>query len=75
MTNVLSGSSSLNKIQKTTSPERPKELPCDVYHISVKGDQYFVLVTTGKQYTDFKLVILVLQQDLILFSVQQNPLH
>ena len=44
MTNVLSGSSSLNKIQKTTSPERPKELPCDVYHISVKGDQYFVLV-------------------------------
>ena len=44
MTNVLSKSSSANKIQKTISPERPKELPCDVYHITVKGEQYFVLV-------------------------------
>ena len=47
MTNVLAKSSSLgdqNKIPKTIAPERPKELPCDVYHITVKGEQYFVLV-------------------------------
>ena len=44
MTNVLSKTSSVNKIQKTVSPSRPKELPCDVYHISVKGEQYFVIV-------------------------------
>jgi ribonucleoside-diphosphate reductase alpha chain len=24
--------------------ERPKELPCDVYHVSVRGQSYFVLV-------------------------------
>jgi len=44
MTNVLSKSSSFNKIQKTNSPSRPKELPCNVHHITVKGEQYFVLV-------------------------------
>ena len=44
MTNVLSKSSSANKIQKTKSPSRPKELLCNVHHITVKGEQYFVLV-------------------------------
>ena len=50
MTSVLSESSSLNedgdeeKIPKTVAPERPKELECDVYHIKVKGEEYFVLV-------------------------------
>ena len=44
MTNVLSKSSSLNKIQKTNSPARPRELPCNVHHITVKGEQYFVIV-------------------------------
>lgn len=47
MTNVLSDSSSIedkNKIPKVIAPERPKELDCDVYHITVKGDEYFVLV-------------------------------
>jgi ribonucleoside-diphosphate reductase alpha chain len=29
---------------KTHAPKRPKELPCDIYHISVKGEKYFVLV-------------------------------
>lgn len=29
---------------KMSTAKRPKELPCDVYHISVKGQPYFVLV-------------------------------
>ncbi|MFA5599503.1 MAG: hypothetical protein WDA06_02795, partial [Phenylobacterium sp.] len=33
-----------NKIVKTNAPKRPKKLPCDVHHITVKGQQYFVLV-------------------------------
>ena len=44
MTNVLSKFSSANKIQKTNSPPRPRELPCNVHHITVKGEQYFVIV-------------------------------
>lgn len=48
MTAVLSEKSSLdngeNKIQKTTAHERPKDLPCDVHHIKVKNEEYFVLV-------------------------------
>lgn len=46
MTTVLSKNSSYddNKITKTVAPERPRELPCDVHHIRVKGDEYFVLV-------------------------------
>jgi ribonucleoside-diphosphate reductase alpha chain len=39
MTNVLSTKSSLNEPKK-----RPKELPCDVYHATAKGNHYFVLV-------------------------------
>ncbi len=48
MTSVLSEASSLDSatdtITKTQAPERPKQLPCDVYHIRVKGEEYFVLV-------------------------------
>lgn len=31
-------------IPKHNAPTRPKELPCDVYHVSIKGKEYFVLV-------------------------------
>jgi len=31
-------------ISKTDAPKRPKELDADVYHITVKGQQYFVMV-------------------------------
>jgi ribonucleoside-diphosphate reductase alpha chain len=31
-------------IQKTTAPERPETLPCDVFHIKAKGEEYFVIV-------------------------------
>ncbi len=31
-------------IQKTEAPKRPKELPAEVHHITVKGEQYFVIV-------------------------------
>ena len=48
MTAVLSQESSLrddlDRIIKTESPERPGELPCEVHHIKVKGESYFVLV-------------------------------
>ena len=48
MTFVLAAESSLDdnedKIKPTVSPDRPRELPCDVYHIKVKGESYFVLV-------------------------------
>lgn len=33
-----------SKEQAIISTERPKDLPCDVHHITVKGKQYFVLV-------------------------------
>lgn len=36
-----------DKPQENTSnqaPKRPKGLPCDVHHVTVKGEQYFVLV-------------------------------
>lgn len=33
------------KEEKAVFPEeRPKELPCDVHHITIKGQQYFILV-------------------------------
>lgn len=45
MTAVLSASSSIeNKEESGLPEERPKELDCDVYHIKVKGEEYFVLV-------------------------------
>ncbi len=45
MTAVLSSKSTkVTGIQKTDAPKRPKELECDVHHIKVKGQDYFVLV-------------------------------
>lgn len=45
MTAVLSSKSTkATGIQKTDAPKRPKELECDVHHIKVKGQDYFVLV-------------------------------
>lgn len=33
-----------NVIQKTRAPERPKSLPCDVHHLSIKRHRYYALV-------------------------------
>lgn len=33
-----------NSIIKTNAPKRPKELPGDLHHVTVKGKKYFVLV-------------------------------
>ena len=41
---MLDESENSNTIVKTNAPKRPKKLPCDVHHVSVKGKQYFVLV-------------------------------
>jgi ribonucleotide reductase alpha subunit len=35
-------------IQKNTAPKRPRNLPCDIFHVSVKGEPFFVIV--GKLY-------------------------
>ncbi len=42
-------------IQYHDAPKRPKELPCDVFHVSVKGHPYFALVGTlfGQPYEIF----------------------
>lgn len=45
MTAVLSTKSSSNKgINKTTAPERPELLPCDIHHVSYKGTRWIVIV-------------------------------
>lgn len=31
-------------IIRTEAPKRPKELPCDIHHVTVQGKKYFVLV-------------------------------
>jgi ribonucleoside-diphosphate reductase alpha chain len=31
-------------VAKTTAPKRPKDMPCDVFHIKAKAEEYFVLV-------------------------------
>jgi len=33
-----------NHIIQTDSPKRPKTLPCDIYHPTVKGQKYFVII-------------------------------
>jgi ribonucleoside-diphosphate reductase alpha chain len=38
----------IHKQEEEVIKERPKELPCDVHHITVKGKQYFVLVGLGE---------------------------
>lgn len=46
MTSVLSSVKDDNSagIQKTTAPKRPESLPCDIYHTTVKGVQWIVIV-------------------------------
>lgn len=44
MTAVLSSKSTKVGIQKVDAPKRPIQLDCDVHHIKVKGQDYFVLV-------------------------------
>jgi ribonucleoside-diphosphate reductase alpha chain len=34
----------LQNINKTHAPKRPKDLPCNIHHTSVKGEMYFVIV-------------------------------
>jgi ribonucleoside-diphosphate reductase alpha chain len=41
---VLIKNTPKSKIPKTDAIKRPKNLPCDVYHIKVKNEHYFVLV-------------------------------
>lgn len=41
---IISSSNKKDRIMKTEAPKRPKALPCDIHHTSVKGEDYFVLV-------------------------------
>ena len=47
--------SDIKSINKTHAPKRPKELPCDIYHVTVKGEIYFVIVglLAGEPYEIF----------------------
>lgn len=38
-----------DKIQKTTAPKRPKELPCHVHHMTLRGCKYIVVVGLYKR--------------------------
>jgi ribonucleoside-diphosphate reductase alpha chain len=40
---LVSNTEEKKGIKKNNAPDRPKELPCDVHHITVKGKPYFVL--------------------------------
>ncbi len=33
-----------SRLQKTTAPKRPRQLPCKIYHVSVVGSKFLVLV-------------------------------
>ena len=45
MTSVLSSKSSLDSsVAEANARSRPKNLSCDVHHVTVKGEQYFVVV-------------------------------
>ena len=41
---VAENTKKTESITKTDAPKRPKTLPADVHHITVKGEEYFVLV-------------------------------
>ncbi len=43
-TGVLITNDAPAKIVKTNAPKRPKDMQCDVHHITVKGELYFVMV-------------------------------
>lgn len=46
---------SFTKIEKTHAPKRPKDLDCDVYHIKVKGQEYFVIVGLWEDGTPYEI--------------------
>lgn len=41
---IKDNKNNLLPINKTDAPKRPKSLECDVHHIKVQGEEYFVLV-------------------------------
>ena len=41
---ITQGQQKTGGIPRSDAPQRPKSVPCDVYHISVQGQKYFVLV-------------------------------
>ena len=43
------------KIVKTHAPKRPKDLNCDVFHIKVKGQEYFVIVGLWEDGTPYEI--------------------
>ena len=70
MTSVLSSTNKDNSagIKKTKAPKRPESLPCDIYHTTVKGVRWIVIVglLDGDPYEvfAFKQVNLILPKDI-----------
>jgi ribonucleoside-diphosphate reductase alpha chain len=48
-------SEKVKNIIKTHAPKRPKELDCDVFHIKVKGQEYFVIVGLWEDKTPYEI--------------------
>lgn len=44
MATVLSAVDSIRGILKTDAPKRPIDLPCEIHHLTVKGEQWIVIV-------------------------------
>lgn len=40
---IVSKDTTNSKITKTQAPKRPKTLPCDIHHVKIKGQDYYVL--------------------------------
>ena len=57
MATVLSKEPLNNKINKTQAPKRPKELECDIYHVTAVGKKWIVIVGLyeGEPYEVFGL--------------------
>ena len=57
MATVLSKESLNNKINKTQAPKRPKELECDIYHVTAVGKKWIVIagLYEGEPYEVFGL--------------------
>lgn len=54
---------SSNKIQKTQAPKRPKELDCDIYHVTAVGKKWIICVglLEGQPYEVFALKLKKIQ--------------
>ncbi len=66
-----------NHITRTDAPKRPKELPGNIHHVSVKGSKYFVLVGVLNNQEPYEIFaghkdIEKLPQQIIIKKIKRN---